>query len=174
MKRITFLNDNAEGTLEKIGLQHLSSTREDMAFFDKYRHCDSADEFWDAVKDNEDDLEEAEFAIDKWNSLGKFNEYGLDLSPVLISAKDSNEYYDDNDETDSIDEDESYVRYQMSYGGPSDEIRLYADGTIIYVFLDWFCGIGFDVSDEDEFTWLMDEFMVEEMLSQKIEEERGY
>ena len=55
-------------------------------------------------------------------------------------------------------DDKEYYRYQMSWGGPSDEIRIFEDGTLEYVFLDWFVGVGFDVSDEDWAKWLKDWF----------------
>jgi len=51
-----------------------------------------------------------------------------------------------------------YFRYQMSYGGPSDEVRFYESGMIEYVFLDWFVGVGFDVTDEPWAQWLRDNF----------------
>ena len=44
------------------------------------------------------------------------------------------------------DQKEGYWRYQLSYGGPSDEFRFYASSPgsdcyrIEYVFLDWFDG----------------------------------
>ena len=34
----------------------------------------------------------------------------------------------------------SYKRIQISWGGPSDEFRIYANGTIEYWFLDWYDG----------------------------------
>jgi len=55
-----------------------------------------------------------------------------------------------------------YLRYQLSWGGPSDEIRFYFDGShcdkIEYVFLDWFVGVGFDISNEPFALWLWDWF----------------
>jgi len=52
----------------------------------------------------------------------------------------------------------AYIRYQISYGGPSDEIRIYPgdNRTIEYVFLDWFIGIGIDITGEDWAEWLAD------------------
>lgn len=57
-----------------------------------------------------------------------------------------------------------YLRYQLSWGGPSDEIRFYfTHGArkchkIEYVFLDWGTGVGFDVTNEDWAQWLFDWF----------------
>jgi hypothetical protein len=46
-----------------------------------------------------------------------------------------------------------YVRFQLSWGGPSDELRYYPSGKIEYVYLDWFTGVGFDVTDEAWAKW---------------------
>lgn len=173
MARVTFLNDNSAGNLREIGEAALKSTLDDFKYYRLYHEVRDDNDFWELCKD-EDDLDDAEWAIDKYRSLSLWHEYGLDLSVCLMSANDSDEYYDDNDPEDSIDEEESYVRFQMSYGGPSDEIRLYPDGTIVYVYLDWFCGIGFNITDEEEVDWLMGYWDVETMITNKIEEERGY
>ena len=43
---------------------------------------------------------------------------------------------------------EGYSRYQMSYGGPQDEVRFYNDNTVTYAFLDWGDGAEIDITDE--------------------------
>lgn len=50
---------------------------------------------------------------------------------------------------------EGYFRYQLSYGGPSDEFRFYTNPDfpihrIEYWFLDWFDGAHRTLSDSDE------------------------
>jgi hypothetical protein len=35
---------------------------------------------------------------------------------------------------------EPYYRYQLSWGGPADEFRVFLDGSVEYWFLDWFDG----------------------------------
>ena len=47
------------------------------------------------------------------------------------------------------DQEEGYLRYQLSWGGPSDEFRFYQLRTE-YWFLDWFDGASRDVSQEDD------------------------
>ena len=47
------------------------------------------------------------------------------------------------------DQDEGYLRYQLSWGGPSDEFRFYQLRTE-YWFLDWHDGASRDVSQEDD------------------------
>jgi hypothetical protein len=55
------------------------------------------------------------------------------------------------------DQDEGYFRYQLSWGGPSDEFRIYAQGReydwsiyrIEYWFLDWYDGASRTLSGDD-------------------------
>ena len=67
-----------------------------------------------------------------------FHEYGLDFSLVEANTFD--------------DQEEPYWRYQLSWGGPSDEIRFYANKTE-YWFMDWFDGAHRDVTSEQ---WTID------------------
>lgn len=53
--------------------------------------------------------------------------------------------YVDNSET----EQKSYHRWQLSWGGPSDEFRLFEDGTVKYWFLDWYDGASRPVQHEE-------------------------
>mgnify|MGYP003151820104 FL=1 len=43
----------------------------------------------------------------------------------------------------------SYKRIQISWGGPSDEFRIYANGTIEYWFLDWYDGAKVVLNETD-------------------------
>lgn len=47
------------------------------------------------------------------------------------------------------DQPEGYWRYQLSYGGPSDEFRFHDDGTIEYRYHDWFDGAGRNLRGAD-------------------------
>ena len=60
-----------------------------------------------------------------------FHEYGLGFDFVESGTFD--------------DQTEPYWRYQLSWGGPSDEIRFFSDRTE-YWFLDWFDGAHRDIS----------------------------
>ena len=122
--RHTFLNNNNEGNLKRIGLESLEKTKEAM------------EAFMEDPEDNED--------------YGSFYEYGLALDVV------------EDEDTQDID----YIRYQMSWGGPSDEVRFHTDGLIEYVYMDWSCGVGFDISRQDWAIWLKDMLMIEEMETQ--------
>jgi len=53
---------------------------------------------------------------------------------------------------------EPYLRYQLSWGGPSDEINFYQNGRIEYRFLDWFDGATLNISDLDWAQWLREYF----------------
>lgn len=65
------------------------------------------------------------------DDLGRWDEFGLCFDYV----EGGTDYNPEN----------GYFRFQMSYGGPSDEFRFYADAGrdchhIEYWFLDWFDG----------------------------------
>jgi hypothetical protein len=67
-------------------------------------------------------------------ALERLYNYGLELYPVPYNEDGAIEYY----------------CYLISYGGPSEEVRFYPHQTE-FVFLGWFSGIGFDVSDDEIF-----------------------
>lgn len=80
--------------------------------------------------------------------LGPLNEYGLCFDLVEEDTFD--------------DQDEPYYRYQLSWGGPSDEFRFFGgeDGEpyrIEYWFLDWFDGAHRTLRGDD-FSFLSDVF----------------
>lgn len=74
--------------------------------------------------------------------LGSFFDYGLCFDLVEAHTFDNQE--------------KEYYRYQLSWGGPSDEIRFFEDGTIEYWFLDWFDGAKKDITKNDWAIWLRD------------------
>jgi hypothetical protein len=61
----------------------------------------------------------------------EFNDYGLCFDFVEASAPDFEPYY----------------RYQLSWGGPSDEIRFYEDRAT-YHYMDWFDGASVPADDD--------------------------
>ena len=65
---------------------------------------------------------------------------------------------------------EGYFRYQLSWGGPSDEFRIYANRIseydwsiykIEYWFLDWFDGAKINVTGETFFDELLESFFMD-------------
>ena len=63
-----------------------------------------------------------------------------------------------------------YWRWQLSWGGPSDEFRLYGGGKLVYHFADWFDGAEF----EPEGTEYMDLMDVFEFFLDGQEERHGF
>jgi len=47
------------------------------------------------------------------------------------------------------DQREPYYRYQLSWGGPSEEFRVFLNGDVEFWFLDWFDGTCVPVDGED-------------------------
>lgn len=88
---------------------------------------------WEAYKDGDEDR----YADD----LGTFFEYGLSFDYVAPNTFD--------------DQPEGYFRYQISWGGPSDEFRFYVNPDlschyIEYWFMDWFDGAHRELRNEDK------------------------
>ena len=59
---------------------------------------------------------------------------------------------------------EGYKSLLIAWGGPSYEVRFHDDGTIEFVYLDWFAGIGFDVTDWTQFQWVKEQYQQIELL----------
>lgn len=55
------------------------------------------------------------------------------------------------------DQDMPYYSYQISWGGPSSEIRFYPSGKVRYYFMDWFDGAYRNITGEDWVEWLKDD-----------------
>ena len=67
--------------------------------------------------------------------LGNLGDYGLCIDFVPEGTFDNQR--------------EPYARYQISYGGPSEEFRIYGNGDVEFWFLDWFDGGG-ELLDGDD------------------------
>jgi len=67
--------------------------------------------------------------------LGNLDEYGLSIDFVEAGT--------------FKDQREDFYRYQLSWGGPSEEFRIYKNGDIEFWYLDWFDGAKTDVKGED-------------------------
>lgn len=86
---------------------------------------------WEAYCSGEEEVED----------LGNIYEYGLCFDYV------SSDTFDDQEE--------GYFRYQISWGGPSDEFRFYTDAEfnvykVEYWFMDWFDGASRRLYNEDK------------------------
>lgn len=78
------------------------------------------------------------------DDYGDFNSYGLS--------------FEFNEVTDSPD----FWSYLITWGGPSFEIRYFADGTVVAAYLDWFTGIGYDITDTDAARFIKEAFSFNE------------
>ena len=54
-------------------------------------------------------------------------------------------------------QEEPFIRYQISWGGPQEEFRKFED-RIEFCYLDWFVGYSLDVSEDDTINQLFDYF----------------
>lgn len=138
----TFLNGKDE--LLDRGHDHLLSRKEDFEF---YMENGYDSESLDEDQNNYNELQ------GKFADLGDFWDYGLSFDAVTE--------YDEDYGEETI----KYYRYQLSWGGPSEEVRFYPDNRIEFVFLDWFCGVGFNVTYCPVFKFLRDHFNELEMLN---------
>ena len=88
--------------------------------------------------------EDAEVFEEGYEHLPPFHEYGLCFEYVEpLTFKGQNV---------------GYYCYQLSYGGPSDEIRFHPDGTITYHFMDWFDGAHRYITNKPWAKWLREYF----------------
>lgn len=113
--------------------EHMQSALDDLAIFDKYGFADPGDIDWHEDEEDEGDRE-------RMDELGAFCDYGLSWDYVEPGTFEG--------------QDEGFYRYQLSYGGPSDEFRFYGgfDGRphrIEYRFHDWGDGAGRNCYGED-------------------------
>ena len=67
--------------------------------------------------------------------LGRLNDYGLCIDKVEAGTFEGQR--------------ENYIRYQLSYGGPTEEFRLYENGDMEFWYLDWYNGAKIDVIGKD-------------------------
>lgn len=109
----------------------LESVGEDFSLYMKYG-TDPEPEEAESSDDEDEDLT-------KWKEIGSIYDYGLSLDYVEPGTWN--------------DQKEGFVRYQFSWGGPSDEVRFYRDRTT-YNFMDWFDGASRDISTLDWAIWL--------------------
>lgn len=166
---INFLNDNAEKNLEQVGRESLLYVRDTLNMLlnpdsltigkllsDSDMNGDILDQIEEEKAENglsdEDNFNELSTYLQddiREQYQERFDEYGLSFDYVELDK----------------DTEQDYFRYQLSCGGPSEEIRFYDNGAIEYVYLDWFCGVGFDVTNDGVFKQVRDWFKELDMLN---------
>lgn len=88
-----------------------------------------------AYKSRIEDIRKMFEAEDQYTpELGKLAEYGLSIDIV---------------EAGTFKNKRPYARYQLSWGGPSEEFRIGEDGTVKFWYLDWFDGASIEVTGKD-------------------------
>ena len=118
----------------------------------------------DPAKFKADSLRHLKYRIKAFKAFMK----AADLESVILDG-DSQSFYDYGlsivYQLPENKKEQAYLKYLLSWGGPSDEIRFYYNpGNITtpyqieYVYLDWFTGIGYDITDEPWAQWLADWF----------------
>lgn len=148
---IVFKNENSENNIEVEGLEHLEGRKKDFVWY-----MENGWNYENTENYNED--------------LPCFNDYGLcfdiiklEKCPVCGSDNTIPSNYSDNDnemlcyDCEEIFNDIEYYRYQLSWGGPSEEIRIYQDH-VEFVYLNWFCGVSFDITCEEWAKLLVEDF----------------
>lgn len=96
------------------------------------------------------------------DSYQEFCEYGLALDYVAPETFE--------------DQNEGYIRFQISCGGPSEEIRLFYSPSgrkpyrIEFVYMDWGVGVGFDVTGQEWAQWLAEQWGETGTVEAKIQE----
>ena len=157
---INWIN-NAEKNLEEIGQKALDNVLENVNNLLNPNECNVGEllelelsdslieEIKEEIKDNslseDDDFDMLSSCLQgriREYQAERFNEYGLCFDYVELDGNN----------------DQDYFRYQICYGGPTEEIRFYDNGAIEYVYMDWFCGIGFNVNTDSTFKSLRDYF----------------
>ena len=71
----------------------------------------------------------------KTEDLGSLDEYGLSFDYISAGT--------------FSDQKAPYWRWQLSYGGPTEEFRMYENGDMEFWYLDWFDGACVDVGGDD-------------------------
>ena len=97
---------------------------------------------------------------DENDELGPWHEYGLGFAYVAPDTFEG-QY-------------EGYFRYQLSWGGPSQEIRFFADPSfsihrIEFWHLNWFDGASVDITEDEAAQWIVDDFEACDMFRSAFE-----
>lgn len=166
---INFLNNNPENTLEQKGRESLDNVRDTLNMYlnpdsltieELLSDSDMNSDIMDQIKEEKEETNLSD--DDTFDMLSshlqndireqyqeRFDEYGIAFDYVELDK----------------DTERDYFCYQLSYGGPSKEVRFYDNGYIEYVYLDWFCSVGFNVTNDNVFKQVRDWFRDCDMLN---------
>ena len=115
---------------------------------------------WESRRsDFEQYVSDPELTAEGNDELGPLNEYVLsvdEVEPHTFCRCDQESPADDCGDLGG------YGRIQISYGGPSEEIRIFRTGRferrIEFWRLDWFVGAHIDITDDPVAKWVVDYF----------------
>ena len=123
------------------------------------RSC--ADKVQENFKDRENDFVQAKEFYDKYEDATEGEQIALEVFNEDVSGYEDffdyiNNYglcFDYVERGTFTDQERGYFRYQLSWGGPSDEFRIYVDYDkqithIDYWFLDWFDGASVRIPED--------------------------
>lgn len=120
----------------------------DKKYRERLKDFETAKSFLDVDKDARDQLEQ--FLAEEFSDLVTYDDFFQYANEAGLS-------FDYVEAGTFKDQRAGYYRWQLSYGGPSEEFRLYENGDLEYWYLDWFDGACVTVTD-DVFIDLMNEF----------------
>lgn len=160
--RATTANDHHE--TEKRARELLGSRADDLQHYFE----------WGLDREQFEEEFRDEFGFDP-EDAGKNEDHTIDPVGIARKREELPDFHDyglcfDYVASGTFDNEKGYYRYLFSWGGPSEEVRMYDGGFMEFVFLDWGEGIGFDVSKEEPFKELWNFF--EEIDSLNFERER--
>ena len=120
----------------------------DKKYRERLKDFETAKSFLDVDKDARDQLEQ--FLDVRFSDLVGYDDFFQYANEAGLS-------FDYVEAGTFKDQRAGYYRWQLSYGGPSEEFRLFDNGDLEYWYLDWFDGACVTVTD-DVFVDLMNEF----------------
>src|SRR3990167_5011806 len=105
-----------------------------------------AERVQDAFNSRMEDIRTLYDALDqKTEELGPLSEYGLSMDYVAAGTfLDIVGVFQGTQRA-------GYKRYQLSWGGPSEEFRIYDNDEVEFWYLDWFDGACVSVKGQDAF-----------------------
>jgi len=115
---------------------------------DRLKQFETAKTFLDIEKSERNKFDE--FLSDEYQELNQYEDF-FDYCNQAGLCFDRVEAGTFNDQR------AAYWRWQLSYGGPSEEFRLYDNKDLEYWYLDWFDGACVDVVD-DVFVDIINDF----------------
>ena len=106
---------------------------------DRLKQFETAKTFLDVDKDARDQLEQ--FIAIEFSDLVGYDDFFdyVNQSGLCFDRVEPGTFKDQR---------AGYWRWQLSWGGPSQEFRLFDNGDLEYWYLDWFDGAKVDVKDE--------------------------